>query len=111
MSGAVAALALWGALAVTQLGYVWPWPQVLPDTISFHTATYFRQAGCHPRRWWDEHGGLRGAETARPLGTLTSALGVGGVTEYGINRRAFNGYLLVPSGHCFAEYQANASGY
>jgi hypothetical protein len=33
-----------GAFAVSQLGYAWPYPHVLPDTISFHGATYFSGA-------------------------------------------------------------------
>jgi hypothetical protein len=110
----VAALVIagvWGAVAVTQLGYVWPYPEVLPGTISFHGATYFRQPGCHARRWWGRHGGISGAQTAGRVGTLTSAVGVGGIPEYSLHQIAFNGYLLVPSGSCFVEYQANASGY
>jgi hypothetical protein len=62
---------VWGAFAVTQIGYAWPYPQVLPDTISFHGATYFKQPGCHTRRWWDRHGGISGAQTAGQVGTLT----------------------------------------
>jgi hypothetical protein len=54
----VVLLIAWGAFAVNQLGYAWPYPGVLPGTISFHGATYFKQSGCHPRRWWDEHGAL-----------------------------------------------------
>jgi hypothetical protein len=43
-------LVAWGAVAVKELGYTWPYPRVLPGTISFHGATYFKQPGCHPRR-------------------------------------------------------------
>jgi hypothetical protein len=101
---------VWGAFAVTQLGYVWPYPQELPDTISFHAATYFKRDGCHTRRWWDSHGGIGGARTAGRVGTLPSAVGVGGIPEYGLHRHAFDGYLLVPSGRCLVQYEANASG-
>ena len=102
----------WGAFAVTQLGYAWPYPLVLPDTISFHGATYFKQPGCHTRRWWDSpRGGVSGAVTAGRVGTLASAVGVSGIPQYGLHRNAFNGYLLVPSGGCFVLYEANASGY
>ena len=114
MVAAAAALVIagvWGAFALTQLVYAWPYPQVLPDMISFHGATYFKQPGCHTRRWWDGRGGLRGARTAGRVGTLTSAVGVGALPEYSLHRIAFNGYLLVPSGSRFIEYQANASGY
>jgi len=38
-------------------------------------------------------------------------VGLGALSEYGLPRRAFNGYLLVGVGGCFAEYEANASGY
>lgn len=104
-------LIAWGAFAVTQLGYAWPYPRVLPSTISFHGATYFKQRGCHARRWWDNHGGISDAETANRLGTLTSAAGVGGLAEYSLHRHDFNGYVLVASGGCYEMYEANASGY
>ncbi len=111
IAATLVAIGVWGAFAVTQLGYAWPYPLVLPRTISFHTASYVKQAGCRSRRWWDSHGGISGAQTAGRIGTLTSALGVGGIPEYSLHRLAFNGYLLVPSGACFVEYLANASGY
>jgi hypothetical protein len=111
IAAALVSVGVWGAFAVTQLGYAWPYPLVLPGTISFHTATYYKQTGCHAKAWWDSHGGISGAETAGRVGTLTSAVGVGGIPEYGLHRRAFNGYLLVPSGSSFVEYQADASGY
>src|SRR5579871_6250937 len=103
-------LVAWGAFAVNELGYTWPYPRVLPSTISFHGATYFNQPGCHPRRWWDEHGIVGGAQTAKRLGTLTSALGIGGLAEYSLHGHAFNGYVLVASGGCYVLYEANASG-
>ncbi len=84
---------------------------MLPDTISFRGATYFKQPGCHTRPWWDSHGGISGAQTAGRVGTLTSAVGVGAIPEYSLYRIAFNGDVLVPSGSCLVEYQANASGY
>ena len=108
--GCVAVFA-WAVFAVSELGDTWPYPRVLPDTISFHGATYFRQRGCHAGGWWDQHGGVSGARAARRLGTLASALGIGGLPEYGLHRGAFNGYLLVRVGGCDAEYEANASGY
>ncbi len=103
--------AAWGAFAVTQLGYAWPYPEVLPDTISFHGATYYKLSGCHSRRWWERKTGAGGALTAPRLGTLSSAIGIGGIAEYSVHRHAFNGYVLVPSGSCFVQYLANASGY
>jgi hypothetical protein len=110
--GVVAVLLLvWGAFAVNQLGYTWPYPRVLPSTISFHRATYLKQSGCHSRQWWGKHGGVRGAETAPRMGTLKSALGVGGSGEYSLHQHAFNGYVLVASGGCYVIYEANASGY
>jgi hypothetical protein len=111
-AGVMAVLLIaWGAIALNELGYAWPYPRVLPTTISFHRATYFKQPGCHSRRWWDEHGGVSGAATAPRLGTLTSALGVGGLAEYSLHEHAFNGYVLVASGGCYVLYEANASGY
>lgn len=111
-TGVIAVLLLvWGLFAVTQLGYAWPYPRVLPSTTSFHRATYFERPGCHSRRWWDDHGGVSGAETAPRLGTLKSAIGVGGLAEYSLHQHAFNGYVLVASGGCVVEYEANASGY
>ena len=107
----VALLLVWGVFAVKQLGYTWPYPRVLPSTISFHRATYFKQPGCHSRQWWDEHGGVSDAETAARMGTLKSAIGVGGLAEYSLHELAFNGYVLVASGGCFLMYEANASGY
>ncbi|HEX3328963.1 MAG TPA: hypothetical protein VHS27_03510 [Gaiellales bacterium] len=48
--------------------------------------------------------GWRGrARGAGRVGTLTSAAGVGALSEYGLHRRAFNGYLLVGVGGCFVE--------
>jgi hypothetical protein len=104
-------LVVWGAFAVNELGYAWPYPRVLPSAISFHGATYFKQRGCHPRRWWDAHGGISGAATAQRLGTLRSALSIGGLPEYSLHKHAFDGYVLVASGGCYLLYQANASGY
>jgi hypothetical protein len=110
--GVVAVLLVaWGVFAVRQLGYTWPYPRMLPRTISFHGATYFKQPGCHSRQWWDAQGGVSGAETAPRLGTLKSALDVGGLGEYSLHERAFDGYVLVASGGCFVMYEANASGY
>jgi hypothetical protein len=104
-------LVVWGLFAVSRLGYTWPYPRVLPGTISFHRATYFKQPGCRSRRWWDDHGGVSGGETAPRIGTLKSALGIGGLAEYSVHEHTFNGYVLVASGSCFVEYEANASGY
>ena len=50
------------------------------------------------------------AESAIRLGTLTSALGVGALPEYTLNRRSLNGYLLVPSGGCFVMHETGAGG-
>ena len=105
------AVAAWAAFAVSELGYTWPYPRVLPGTISFHGAMYFKRGGCHGRAWWGACGGLGGARTARQVGRLASAVGIGGLPEYGLHGRAFNGYLLVAVGGCSVEYEANASGY
>ncbi len=108
LGAALVAIAIWGVVAVTQIGYLWPAPLVLPDTISFDGGPYYKQAGCHTRAWYNQHGGVSGAETAQKVGTLTSALLVGGQPQYGPNLHAHNGYLLVPSGDCFVMYQSNA---
>jgi hypothetical protein len=85
-------------------------PRVLPGAISYHGATYFRQDGCH-RRAGGRGGVARRGSWCWAGRTLTSAGGLGALSEYGLDRRAFNGYLLVGVGGCFAEYEANASGY
>lgn len=101
-------IAVWGVVAVTQLGRLWPAPLVLPDTIAFDGGPYYKQAGCHMRAWYGEHRNLRGPRTARRVGTLPSALVLGEKPEYGPNLHTHNGYLLVPSGDCFVMYQSNA---
>jgi hypothetical protein len=105
----VIAVAVWGAIGVTQMGLVWPWPQVLPGSVSFQQFTFFEQPGCHSRRWYDGHGGVSGAESAKRYGTLTSALWVGALPEYTLHRHAQDGYLLVPSGSCLVMYENNAN--
>ena len=111
VGAACAAALVWAVFAVHELGYTWPYPRVLPGTISHHGATYFKQPVCHSRGWWSGPGGAGGARTAGPVGRLASAIGIGGLTEYGRHRRAFNGYLFVGVGGCYVEYQANASGH
>jgi hypothetical protein len=110
VAGAAIALAVWGVLAVKHFGLVWPYPQILPGAVHYQQYTYNKQAGCHSRRWYDRSGGVTGAERARRYGTLTSALGVGALPEYALNRHSLNGYLLVPSGGCFVMYETDAGG-
>ncbi len=108
--GGVLVLAVWGVLAVKHFGLVWPYPTILPGAVHYGRYVYNKQPGCHPRRWYDREGGVSGAEGAIRLGTLTSALGVGALPEYTLNRRSLNGYLLVPSGACFVLYETDAGG-
>ena len=108
--GVIVPLAAWGALAVRHLGLVWPYPTILPGTVHYGPFVYNKQAGCHSRRWYDREGGVSGAQTARRYGTLSSALWVGGLSEYTLHRRAMNGYLLVPAGGCFVMYETDAGG-
>lgn len=110
IGGVALIVALWGVVAVKHFRLVWPYPQVLPGTVSFQQYTYFKQAGCHSRRWYDHHGGVSGAETAERYGTLRSAVWVGGLPEYTLHRRALNGYLLVPAKGCLVMYETNAGG-
>jgi hypothetical protein len=88
----------------------WPYPRVLPATVSYGRYTYARQPRCHSRRWWNRHGGVSGAEGARRVGTLGSALGIGALPEYALHRRSLNGYLLVPSEGCLVMFETNAGG-
>ena len=81
---------------------MWPYPLILPDTISYHGGTYFKlPGGCQSRRWWHDNAGAGDAVNARrSFGTLPSAIGVGGAAEYSFYKHAFNGYVLVSSGKC-----------
>jgi hypothetical protein len=88
----------------------WPYPRVLPGTVSYGPYMYARQTGCHSRHWWDRHGGVSGAESARRVGTLESAAGIGALPEYGLRHGTLSGYLLVPSAGCLVMYVTNAGG-
>ena len=99
----------WGVYAVAHLGRTWPYPRFLPDTIVYHGRYSYEQSGCHSRSWYDQHGGVSGAETAIRIATLRSALGVGSLAIYSLHRNAPNGYVLVASGDCFVMYISNAS--
>ncbi len=56
------------------LDWLWPYPRILPENISWHHQTFDRQAGCHTLAWYDRGGGVSGAKTAVRVGSVSSAL-------------------------------------
>ena len=109
-------VAAWGAIAVGMLGWVWPYPLVLPENVS--AAPDVQQAvRLSLPAWYDHSGGVSGAETAVRVGSLRSALLVGSVPIYTLARARSEshqggivGYLLVWNGTCDVMFISQQMG-
>jgi hypothetical protein len=101
------------AALAPRMGLEWPYPQRLPDEFTWGRWLFNRDAGCHSREWW--YRTEKGAGTFTGLGSLTSALGMGGSPLYAWSWELRSGgdygalFVQRDSG-CFTAYANNDAG-
>ena len=93
--------------ATNRMGLVWPYPMLLPQTVSLSGERYTQSGGCHPLAWWArvQH---RKVESYITIGHLESAVYVGRPAAISADPpdRPYPVYLsfLVVRGSCYVFY-------
>ena len=108
--GVVVAVVVYAVVALTLVGWAWPYPSRLPDTFSFHGNTYHRVgSACKPLAWYRHQRGIGGGRTrVHRVGTLPSALWFGSrpLYSYFLDPSFSNTYdwVLVQDGNCYRSH-------
>jgi hypothetical protein len=106
-------VAVWGVVAVEGLNWLWPYPLILPENISWNHQTFDRQAGCHSLGWYDHNFRLSGADRAIRAGSVSSVLLLGSAPVYApvlSPPGGIDGYVFVGTGTCDVMYTSEEMG-